>query len=80
MLTRADAKSTEALVRLGRTDDGRALMEIVRMALGTSKDTLITMAGLESIARMQGRAQAFKELLELIERAPAVLEKMSNKT
>lgn len=65
----------EALLKINNLDDFKAFREYLVEQLETHKTRLVYMADDRQVHNLQGRAQALKELMDLIESAPAVLDK-----
>lgn len=65
----------EALLKINNLDDFKAFREYLVEQLEVHKTRLVYMADDRQVHNLQGRAQALKELMDLIESAPAVLDK-----
>lgn len=79
MLTRVtDAKTVAALARLSRSDDGRAMLAELRMWLETAKDNLVFVKP-DMVQRAQGHAEILRDIVETIEGAPALLDKLEKR-
>ena len=64
----------EACLRFRNQPDMAPVKEYLEMQLDGYKQSLVTLTDHQSLLRTQGKAQAIKEFLELVERSPALLD------
>lgn len=69
----------EALLKINNLNDFKAFREYLTEQLETHKTRLVFMADDRQVHNLQGRAQALKELIDLIEGAPAALDKATGR-
>lgn len=69
----------EALLKINNLNDFKAFREYLTEQLETHKTRLVFMADDRQVHNLQGRAQALKELMDLIEGAPAALDKATGR-
>lgn len=79
MLTKLTDKEFLVFARLVRSDDGKILMEYMARALSEVKDKLVSADADSTIRRLQGRADALKELAEALESAPDLILKLEHR-
>jgi hypothetical protein len=65
-LNSADPQSVKALARL-REPGGEALLKLLRTELDAAKQKLVYASDMGTIHRLQGRAEAFEDLLRAAE-------------
>jgi hypothetical protein len=70
-LNSAEPQAVKALVRL-REPGGEALLRLIEAELESAKQKLVHAADTVHIHRLQGRAEAFEDLLKAVEEAPKV--------
>lgn len=70
-LNNADIQSVKSLARL-REPGGDALLKLFRAELESAKQKLVHATDMAHIHRLQGRAEAFEDLLKAVEEAPKV--------
>jgi len=68
-LNSAEIQAVKALLRL-REPGNEAFLRLVEEALETSKQKLVRATDMVQIHRLQGRAEAFEDLLKAVEEAP----------
>ena len=66
MNTPVPANVTDALKRIGRDADFRTIVEHLRVKLEDAKTSLVS-APADRLQQLQGQAQGFTEVLELVE-------------
>lgn len=71
-LNNADPQSVNALARL-KEPGGDALLGLLRSELEAAKQKLVYAADMGSIHRLQGRAEAFEDLLRAAEESVGVV-------
>lgn len=79
MITKPTDKELLALARLSRLDDGKVLLAYLTRTLEDVKDKLVSAESDSTIRRLQGRADALKELAEALELAPDLIVKLENR-
>lgn len=70
-LNSVDIQAVKALVRL-REPGNEALLRLIQAELESAKQKLIHAADMVTVHRLQGRAEAFNDLLEAVQDAPKV--------
>lgn len=70
-LNNVDVQAIKALTRL-REPSNEALLRLIEAELDTAKQKLVHASDMVSIHRLQGRAEAFADLLEAVRDAPKV--------
>lgn len=71
-LNSADPQSVRALARL-KEPGGEALIRLLRTELDAAKQKLVYAGDMASIHRLQGRAEAFEDLLRAAEESAKVV-------
>jgi hypothetical protein len=79
MISKSDRALQEALLKINNLNDFLAFREYLAATLEDYKTRLVHMADDRQVHNLQGRAQALKELMDLIESAPAVLDKATGR-
>lgn len=74
MTIRPDPRQLQALARLSVSADGEVLRQMLHTELSKAKDLLIEVHG-DSVSKYQGAARALREVLALLEEAPALAAK-----
>ena len=69
----------EALLKINNLNDFSAFRDYLNATLEEHKARLVFMADDRQVHNLQGRAQALKELKDLIEGAPAALDKLTGR-
>lgn len=69
----------EALLKINNLNDFKPFREYLAGQLEMHKTRLVFMADDRQVHNLQGRAQALKELMDLIEGAPAALDKATGR-
>jgi hypothetical protein len=70
-LNNADPQAVKALTRL-REPGGEALLRLFAAELESAKQKLVRAGDMVLIHRLQGRAEAFEDLLKAVEESPKV--------
>ena len=70
-LNSADIQAVKGLSRL-REPGNTALLKLIEAELEAAKQKLVHASDMVLIHRLQGRAEAFEDLLKAVEEAPAV--------
>ena len=70
-LNNADIQQVQSLVRL-REPGYTAFLKLLEAELESAKQKLMHAADMVSIHRLQGRAEAFEDLLKAVEESPKV--------
>lgn len=79
MNNKTDRALLEALLRINNLNDFSAFREYLAGQLEEHKTRLVFMADDRQVHNLQGRAQALSELIDLIEGAPAALDKATGR-
>lgn len=79
MSNKTDRALLEALLKINNLNDFSAFREHLAETLEEHKTRLVFMADDRQVHNLQGRAQALKELIDLIEGAPAALDKATGR-
>lgn len=79
MNNKTDRALLEALLRINNLNDFSAFREYLVEQLEEHKTRLVFMADDRQVHNLQGRAQALSELIDLIEGAPAALDKATGR-
>lgn len=69
----------EALLKINNLNDFSAFRDYLAESLEEHKTRLVFMADDRQVHNLQGRAQALSELIDLIEGAPAALDKATGR-
>ena len=70
-LNSADPQSVKALARL-REPSGEALLRLLQTEMDVAKQKLVYAGDMDAIHRLQGRAEAYEDLLRAAEEASVV--------
>ena len=70
-LNSADIQAVKALLRL-REPGNEALLRLIEAELETAKQKLVKAIDMVQVHRLQGRAEAFEDLLKAVEESPRV--------
>ncbi len=68
-LNSADIQAVKALLRL-REPGNEALLRLIEAELETAKQKLVKAIDMVQVHRLQGRAEAFEDLLKAVEESP----------
>lgn len=68
-LNSADIQAIKALLRL-REPGNEALLRLIEAELETAKQKLVKAIDMVQVHRLQGRAEAFEDLLKAVEESP----------
>lgn len=79
MLNRLSDNEVLALSRLVRLDDGAVFLGYLKRALDEVKDRLVSADAETVIRRLQGRADALRDLIEALETAPDLAVKLHDR-
>ena len=70
-LNSADIQAVKALLRL-KEPGNDALLRLIEVELESAKQKLVKAVDMVQIHRLQGRAEAFEDLLKAVEESPKV--------
>lgn len=79
MISKTDRALLEALLKINNLNEFAAFREYLSEVLEEHKTRLVFMADDRQVHNLQGRAQALSELRDLIESAPAALDKATGR-
>ena len=79
MYNKSDRVLLEALLKINNLNEFSAFREYLAGVLEDHKSRLVFMADDRQVHNLQGRAQALRELIDLIEGAPAALDKATGR-
>ena len=79
MLTKPTDKEFLVFARLVRSEDGKILGEYLVRALSDVKDKIVSADVDTTVRRLQGRAEALKDLVEALEQAPDLVVKLEHR-
>jgi len=71
-LNSADIQAVKALLRL-KEPGNDALLRLIKAELESAKQKLVKAVDMVQIHRLQGRAEAFEDLLRAVEESPKVV-------
>jgi hypothetical protein len=71
-LNSADIQAVKALLRL-KEPGNDALLRLIEVELESAKQKLVKAVDMVQIHRLQGRAEAFEDLLRAVEESPKVV-------
>ncbi len=72
-LNNTDTRAIKALVRL-KEPGHEAVLELIQSEISDAKRKLVQAVDMVHIHRLQGRAEAFEDLLAAVREAPAVVD------
>lgn len=79
MSNKTDRALLESLLKINNLNEFLAFREHLAVTLDEYKTRLVHMADDRQVHNLQGRAQALKELIDLIGSAPAALDKATGR-
>jgi hypothetical protein len=79
MSSKTDRALLESLLKINNLNEFLAFREYLAATLEEYKTRLVHMADDRQVHNLQGRAQALKELIDLIGSAPAALDKTTGR-
>lgn len=72
-MTRPDRTAFESMARIGYSE--KAFVDYIASVLAETKDNLVCQQDSTQMRILQGRAQAYSDLLDLIKKAPEIVRK-----